>query len=161
MDSYEITTDAARFDMDAIHAFLASAYWSVGIPRATLARAIENSVCFGVLHHGHQIGFARMITDKATFAYLADVYVLEQHRGKGLARRLMQHITAHPELQGLRRVLLATRDAHALYRGFGFRPLAAPDRMLEKHDPDIYLHGSPERARHEPAAGPVQRKPTT
>jgi len=138
MTPYEITCDKARLDIGAIHGFLSQSYWSPGIPRAIVERAVANSVCFGVLHHGNQVGFARVITDKATFAYLSDVYILAEHRGKGLARRLMEHIARHPELQGLRRILLATRDAHALYAKFGFKPLAAPDRIMEIHNPNAY-----------------------
>jgi len=136
--SYEISTDPTRLDLDAIHAFLSSTYWSPGIPREVVARAIAHSLCFGVYHEGAQVGFARMVTDRATFAYLADVYLLEAHRGKGLARRLVGAIMEHPELQGLRRMMLATRDAHGLYAKFGFTPLAAPDRMMERHRPNVY-----------------------
>jgi GNAT superfamily N-acetyltransferase len=100
-------------------------------------RGIENSLCFGVLCAGQQVGFARVITDKATFAYLADVYIIPEHRGKGLSRRLIEQIIQYPDLQGLRRVLLATRDAHALYAKFGFKPLAAPDRIMEIHNPSV------------------------
>jgi N-acetylglutamate synthase-like GNAT family acetyltransferase len=136
--NYEITTDPARFDIAAIHAFLSQSYWSPGVPRSTLERAIENSLCFAVLQSGQQVGFARLITDKATFAYLADVYILEEHRGRGLSRRLLEAIKQHPNLQGLRRILLATRDAHGLYSKFGFKPLASPDRMMEIHVPAPY-----------------------
>lgn len=136
--SYEITTDAARFDIAAIHAFLSQTYWSPDIPRAVVERAIAHSLCFGVLWGDAQVGFARVVTDRATFAYLADVYVLEAHRGKGLSRRIMEAVQAHPDLQGLRRMLLATRDAHALYAQYGFKPLAAPDRMMEVHRPNAY-----------------------
>jgi GNAT superfamily N-acetyltransferase len=99
MLDYEITSDAARLDVDAIHAFLSKTYWSPGIPRHIVQRAIDNSLCFGVLLEGRQVGFARLVTDKATFAYLADVYVLEEHRGKGLSLRLMEAVKAHPELR--------------------------------------------------------------
>ena len=135
---YEISTDHARLDIPAIHAFLSQTYWSPGIPRAVVERAIAHSLCFGVFHDGAQVGFARAVTDRATFAYLADVYLLEAHRGRGVARRLVAAIVAHPELQGLRRMMLATRDAHGLYAKFGFRPLASPDRMMELHKPDVY-----------------------
>ena len=138
MTPYEITCDKARLDIGAIHGFLSRSYWSPGIPRAIVERAIANSVCFAVLHDGKQVGFVRVITDKATFAYLSDVYVLAEHRGNGLARRLMENIARHQELQGLRRILLATRDAHALYAKFGFKPLAAPDRIMEIHNPNAY-----------------------
>ena len=138
MPTYEITSDVSRFDVDAIHAFLAQTYWSPGIPRRVVDRAISNSLCFGVLFGDEQVGFARVVTDRATFAYLADVYVLEAHRGKGIARRLMHEVMHHPDLQGLRRILLATRDAHGLYSKYGFRPLAAPDRLMEIHNPNAY-----------------------
>lgn len=138
LDEYEISTDASRFDIDAIHATLTQSYWSPGIPRETVVKATANALCFGVFHHGEQVGFARMITDRATFAYLADVYVAEAHRGKGVSKKLMAFILAHPDLQGLRRIMLATRDAHALYAQFGFTPLKAPDRLMEKHAPDVY-----------------------
>lgn len=136
--NYEISADKSRLDLDAIHAFLSQAYWSPGVPREVVARAIENSICFGVFCDDSQVGFARVVTDKATFAYLADVYVLAEHRGHGLARRIMEQVLAHPDLQGLRRMMLATRDADGLYAKFGFRPLAAPDRFMELHNPDAY-----------------------
>jgi len=145
MASYEITSDKARLDIDAIHGFLSQSYWCAGIPRAVVERAIANSVCFGAFHEGRQVAFARVVTDKATFAYLADVYVLPEHRGRGLSRRLMEHLIGHPELQGLRRMLLATRDAHGLYAKFGFTPLAAPQRLMELHRPDVYGDGTPTR----------------
>jgi GNAT superfamily N-acetyltransferase len=141
MSAYEISTDPARLDVDAIHAFLTQSYWSPGIPRATVARAIANSLCFGVFWQGQQVGFARMVTDKTTFAYLCDVYVLEAHRGRGVSKQLMAHVMKYPDLQGLRRMMLATRDAHGLYAQFGFTPLSAPDRIMEVLKPDIYLSG--------------------
>ncbi len=143
MTDYEISTDVSRFDLDAIHAFLSQTYWSKGIPRHTVERAIANSLCFGVFHGNAQVGFARVITDRATFAYLADVYLLEAHRGLGLSTRLLEAIQNHPDLQGLRRVMLATRDAHGLYGKFGFKALAAPDRMMEIHVPDAYARSRP------------------
>ncbi len=141
MSAYEISTDPARFDVTAIHAFLTQSYWSPGVPRSTIERAIANSLCFGAFWQGQQVGFARMVTDKATFAYLCDVYVLEAHRGQGLAQELMNHIVRHPDLQGLRRMMLATRDAHGLYAKYGFKPLAAPDLMMEVHRPNVYSAG--------------------
>jgi GNAT superfamily N-acetyltransferase len=141
MSAYEISTDPARFDVTAIHAFLTQSYWSPGVPRSTIERAIANSLCFGAFWQGQQVGFARMVTDRATFAYLCDVYVLEAHRGHGLAQELMNHIVRHPDLQGLRRMMLATRDAHGLYAKYGFRPLAAPDLMMEVHRPNVYSAG--------------------
>jgi len=141
VNTYEISSDPGRLQLDAIHAFLARSYWSPGVPRAVVARAIAHSLCFGIYAGAEQVGFARVVTDRATFAYLADVYVLEAHRGQGLAARLVAHIQAHPDLQGLRRFLLATRDAHGLYARFGFRPVAAPDRLMEIRDPDPYGAG--------------------
>ncbi|HWW60155.1 MAG TPA: GNAT family N-acetyltransferase, partial [Thermoanaerobaculia bacterium] len=122
----EITTDRARLDVDFIHRWLSEeAYWSRGIPRELVARAIAGSLCFGVFDDGRQIGFARVITDYATFGYLADVFVVESHRGRGVAKQIMAAVMAHPELQGLRRWHLVTRDAHALYAAFGWTPLDA------------------------------------
>lgn len=138
MPEYELVFDRSRLDVEAIHAFLSKTYWSPGIPRHIVQRAIDNSVCFGVLLEGRQVAFARLVTDKATFAYLADVYVLAEHRGRGLSRRMLEAIQAHPDLQGLRRMMLATRDAHDLYAKFGFKPLAAPERMMEIHVPNAY-----------------------
>jgi GNAT superfamily N-acetyltransferase len=138
MSTYEFTCDKKRLDLEAIHGFLAHSYWSPGIPRAVVERAIANSLCFAVFHESQQIGFARVVTDTATFAYLADVYILPEHRGQGLSKRLMEQVVQHPDLQGLRRMLLATRDAHGLYERFGFRPLAAPERMMEIHNPSVY-----------------------
>ncbi len=137
MTTYEITSDASRFDIDAIHAYLTRSYWSAGVPRAVVERAVANSLGFAVLHGESQVGFARVVTDRATFAYLADVYILEEHRGRGLSKRLMETIIAHPDLQGLRRMILATRDAHGLYAQFGFTALAAPDRFMERHAPNV------------------------
>lgn len=141
MSAYEISTDSARLDVDAIHAFLTRSYWSPGIPRATVARAIANSLCFGVFWQRQQVGFARVVTDRTTFAYLCDVYVLEAHRGHGLAKQLMDRVMKHPDLQGLRRMMLATLDAHGLYAQFGFTALGAPDRIMEVLKPDIYSKG--------------------
>lgn len=138
MKPYTITTDKRRFDLVAIHAFLSQTYWSPGIPIGVVARAIENSLAFGVLLGQEQVGFARVVTDKATFAYLADVYILEAHRGKGLSKRLLEAIQAHDELQGLRRFLLTTKDAHGLYARFGFKELANPSRMMERWNPNAY-----------------------
>jgi GNAT superfamily N-acetyltransferase len=135
---YTITSDHRRLDLAAIHAFLSHTYWSPGIPLAVVEKAVANSVAFGAFLGDQQVAFARVVTDKATFAYLADVYVLEAHRGRGLAKRLLQAIDAHDDLQGLRRFMLATRDAHDLYAEFGFKPLANPSRMMERWSPDIY-----------------------
>ena len=145
MSTYEFTCDKQRLDIEAIHGFLATSYWSPGIPRTVVERAIANSLCFAVFHENRQIGFARVITDKATFAYLADVYILPEHRGKGLSKRLVEQVIQHPDLQGLRRMMLATLDAHGLYLKYGFRPLAAPERMMEIHDPNVYRKGASTR----------------
>jgi GNAT superfamily N-acetyltransferase len=126
-----VTTDASRFDLDTIHGFLSTSYWALGIPRDVVARAIENSLCFGAFAHDRQVGFARVISDRATYAYVADVFVLESHRGHGVGKRLMAAIMAHPELQGLRRWMLFTRDAHGLYRRYGFREGRHPERLME------------------------------
>jgi len=125
--------------VDLVHGFLRQTYWSPGIPREVVQRAIENSFAFGLYTRaGEQIGFARVITDFATFAYLADVFVLEAHRGRGLGKFLVSSITSHPRLSGLRRWVLATRDAHKLYEQYGFRSLGAPTTFMEKFDPEIY-----------------------
>jgi GNAT superfamily N-acetyltransferase len=136
--AYEISTDSRRLDLKAIHAFLANTYWSPGIPIEVVQRAVANSVCVGAYHGALQVGFARMVTDKATFAYLADVYVLEAHRGRGLSKQMLVALLQLQELQGLRRMMLATRDAHGLYAGFGFTPLATPSRFMERHNPNAY-----------------------
>jgi GNAT superfamily N-acetyltransferase len=137
-DQVEIDTDKSRLDIPLIHGFLTHSYWAKGIPIDVVRQSIDGSLCFGVYEDGRQVGFARVISDQATFAYLADVFVLESHRGRGLSKRLMEAIVAHPQLQRLRRWLLATRDAHGLYEQFGFRPLAVPDRFMELHDPEVY-----------------------
>jgi len=138
MSPYEISCDPARLDIDAIHEFLSGSYWAAGIPRSVVERALANSLCFGVYRDGQQVGLARVITDRATFAYLSDVYILPEHRGQGLAKRVLAEVFEHPELQGLRRMLLFTRDAHTLYAKFGFTPLAHPERVMDLLDPDVY-----------------------
>ena len=137
-DDITISTDPALLDLDVIHGFLKTAYWCEGLPRDVIERAIHNSLCFGVYDAGRQIGFARLITDRATYAYLADVFVLPSHRGRGISKRLMQAIVAHPDVQGLRRWSLLTRDAHGLYEQFGFKPLSQPERHMEIFNPDVY-----------------------
>ena len=141
IDDVVVTSEPGAVDVDAVHAFLTTSYWSPGIPRETVARAIAGSIPFSLLHRGRQIGFARVITDRATFAYLADVYVLPEHRGRGYARKIMDAVMSHPDLQGLRRFRLVTRDAHALYRRYGFTDLADPARHMERLDPDVYAGG--------------------
>jgi GNAT superfamily N-acetyltransferase len=133
-----VTTDPVRQDVDAIHAFLTRAYWCENIPREIVKRAVNQSLCFGLFDGPAQVGLARVITDCATFAYLCDVYVLESHRGCGLGKWLIECVMAHPQLQGLRRFNLATRDAHQLYASFGFQPLRQPEAQMERHKPDIY-----------------------
>jgi GNAT superfamily N-acetyltransferase len=137
-DGYCITTDPDRLDVDAVHAYLIRSYWAAGIPREIVTRAMRGSLCFGLFQGTEQVGFARVITDRATFAYLCDVYVLEQHRGRGLGKWLIGAIVAHPELLGLRRFVLATRDAHGLYAQHGFEPLARPEIFMEIVRPDVY-----------------------
>jgi GNAT superfamily N-acetyltransferase len=137
-DEYVISTDKSRLDLPAIHAFLRTSYWSQNVPIEIVKRAIENSMVFGMYKGTEQAGMARVITDRATFAYISDVFILEPHRGLGLGIWLMEVVRSHPDLQGLRRLMLATRDAHGLYQKSGFTPLNAPDRFMEVWDPDIY-----------------------
>ena len=133
-DGYLISTDRARLDIEFIHEFLSnSAYWAQGRPTAIVQRSIENSLCFGVYKGAQQVGFARVVTDRATFAWLCDLFVVEGHRGQGLGKWLVECIVAHPDLQTLRIFLLATRDAHELYhRHGGFQELPAPDRLMAR-----------------------------
>jgi GNAT superfamily N-acetyltransferase len=138
-DDFVVSTDRTRLDIDVIHGFLSNCYWAKGIPRETVARSLEHSLCFGVYDgSGAQVGFARVVSDFATVAYLGDVFVLETHRGRGLSKFMMECIMAHPALQGLRRWILLTRDAHGLYQQFGFTPLKSADRYMELHRPDVY-----------------------
>jgi len=139
-DDVIISDDKSKLQLPVIHHFLSNSYWAKDIPIETVKRSIENSICFGVYIGNDQVGFARVITDQSTFAYLADVFILEPYRGKGLSKKLMDKIVNYKSLQSLRRWVLATRDAHALYTQFGFTPLAIPDRWMEKHSPDVYLH---------------------
>jgi GNAT superfamily N-acetyltransferase len=134
-----ISTDPARLDLDLIYNFLTNCYWAKGIPREVVTRSIEHALCFGIYDgSGAQVGFSRVISDFATIAYLGDVFVLESHRGRGLSKWMMECILKHPALQKLRRWILLTRDAHELYRKFGFTPLKSPDRYMELHRPDVY-----------------------
>lgn len=137
-DGFTVSTDLARLDMDAIYSYLSTSYWSQGIPRVLCERSIINSEPFGVYEGAKQVGFARVVTDYTTVGYLADVFILEAWRGRGLSRFLMECIMAHPELQGFRRWFLLTRDAHGLYEKFGFTPLSGPDRWMEKWTKDVY-----------------------
>lgn len=133
---YRITTDTQKLDVDAIHAYLTRSFWAEGIPKATVATAVANSLCFGLFDGAAQIGLARVVTDRATYAYLCDVYVLETHRGHGLGKWLIETVMAHPDLQGLRRFQLVTRDAHGLYSRHGFAAPIHPERHME-----IFKHG--------------------
>ena len=125
-------------DLEVIHGFIAQSYWAKDIPKPLVERTIKNSLCWGVYHQASQVGFARVITDKATFAYLADVFILPEHRGKGLSKALVATILAHPDLQGLRRWMLITADAQGLYEQFGFKPVPHPERHMEIHRPGMY-----------------------
>lgn len=146
--AYEVSTDAARLEMAVIHGFLSTSYWAAGIPRETVRRSIEHSLAFGLYHDADgQVGFARVVSDRATFAYLCDVFVLEAHRGRGLSKWLVEFIHAHPELQGLRRWMLATRDAHGLYRGQGWTPLPTPETFMQRHFPGRYAAPAPDPGR--------------
>ena len=151
-----ISTDPRRLDLDAIHEFLTNCYWARGIPREVVSRSIEHSLCFGIYDESRaqlphpasaarpgapQVGFARVISDFATFAYLGDVFVLDAYQGRGLARWMMESIVDHPRLEGLRRWILVTRDAHGLYSKFGFRAVKAPESYMERHRVDIYQIG--------------------
>ena len=139
---YEISTDRSRLDLALIYDFLRSSYWARGVPRAVVEKSIQHSLCFGAFLGGRQVGFARVISDFAVIAYLADVFVVPEHRGRGISKLLMRAIVEHPDLQGLRRFMLVTRDAHGLYAQFGFEPLANPEYFMTVHRPDIYRVGN-------------------
>lgn len=139
---YSITTDHDTLDLDAIHAYLSRSFWAEGIPKETVAKSIANSLCFGLFDGEAQVGFARVVTDRATFAYLCDVYVLESHRGRGLGKWLIDTVMAHPDLQGLRRFQLVTRDAHGLYSRHGFQIPGNPERYMEIFRHGMYLERS-------------------
>jgi GNAT superfamily N-acetyltransferase len=139
-----ISTDPSLLDVPLIHDFLANrSYWATGRPLEVVRRALENSLCFGLYEGSRQVGFARVVTDRATFAWLCDVFVLEGYRGRGLSKWLLEGVMGHPVLQGLRRVLLGTRDAHSLYERYGFKPLADPDRFMEVFHVNLYQATSP------------------
>jgi GNAT superfamily N-acetyltransferase len=136
-----VTDDKSKIDFELVHGVLSKTYWAPNIPRDTMQRAIDGSMCFSLFKDGRQIGFARVITDRATFAYLADVFVLEADRGRGAGTFFMGAVFGHPDLQGLRRFMLATRDAHALYKKFGFAAPARPEMLMEivKSPTDLYV----------------------
>ncbi|QQX81062.1 GNAT family N-acetyltransferase [Shewanella sp. KX20019] len=139
MKGFSISTDNSQFEFDVIYQFISNSYWAKGISKSTLKKAITNSLCFAVFNQQQQqIGFARLITDRATYAYLADVFILESYRGLGLSKWLMTHIVAHDDLQGLRRIVLATKDAHGLYAQFGFKAIENPETLMQVWQPNIY-----------------------
>lgn len=153
-DSFMLTDDVAQMNLNSIHEFLSTSYWAQGIPKEIVARSMENSLCFGLFHTPsspaearHQIGFARVITDEATFAYLCDVYVLEEFRNQGLGQWLMEFVLSHPSLSFLRRFILVTRDAHALYRRFGFSAPVNPAGYMEIVHPGLYLTADADNAK--------------
>jgi GNAT superfamily N-acetyltransferase len=135
---FAISTNRDALDLDVIHNFLADSYWAAGIPRDVVARSIQNSLCFGIYQQQQQVGFARVISDFATYAYIADLFVVDGFRGRGLGKWLMECIMAHPQLQHLRRWGLATRDAHGLYQQFGFSALTSPERHMERYNQNVY-----------------------
>ena len=147
-----ITTDPARLDLDVVHGFLAGSYWAAGIPRETVERAVRHSLCFGAFDGQEQVGFARVVSDYATYAYVSDVFVLPSHRGRGVGKQLMAAIVAHPDLQGLRRWTLFTRDAHGLYRQYGFGEAHYPERLMEILGPPYTAHAAIAGAETRPAA---------
>lgn len=136
--AFTVSTDKSKLDPSVIHGFLTESYWSKGCSMENVLQRIANALCFGVYEGDKQVGFARVITDKVTFAYLADVFILETHRGQGLSKQLMAFIMAHPDLQNLKRWTLATRDAHGLYEQFGFVPFAHPELWMEIMNPNAY-----------------------
>ena len=138
-DGYTVSTDRDKLDVSMVHGYLSTqAYWCLNIPFQVVKRSMENSLCFGVYHGDRQVGFARVISDYATIAYLGDVFIIPEYRGQGLSKRLMETIMAHPDLQGLRRWILLTGAAHGLYRQFGWKPVADPDLYMELANPKVY-----------------------
>ena len=160
---YVLSTAPEDQQPERIQAYLSGSYWAAGIPLDIVRRSISGSLCFGIFRTGVQVAFARVITDRATFAYLADVYVVEEHRGRKLAAWLMEAIIAHPDLQGLRRFMLATRDAHGLYAKYGFQSLSRPEAFMEIARPGLYLQSTtanPESSvSAEPETGRLLNKP--
>lgn len=137
--AFSISTDKSKLDIPVIHQYLSrESYWSQNIPVERIQKSIENALCFGIYHNDQQIGYAKVISDFSTMAYLGDVFVLESYRGKGLSKWLMETIMSHPELQDLRRWILLTADAHELYQKYGWKPIASPDKWMEIHRPNIY-----------------------
>lgn len=138
-DAFTITTDKSKLDINVIHRYLSGeSYWSKDIPIERIQKSIENALCFGVYHNDQQIGYAKVVSDFSTMAYLGDVFILEDYRGQGLSKQLMETIMSHPELQNLRRWILLTADAHELYKKYGWQPIASPEKWMEIHRPNIY-----------------------
>jgi len=139
-DDYEIDDDPARLDLNVIHGFLTTSYWAAGVPRGVVERSVASSLNLGLYHAGSQVGFTRAVTDRATFCWVGDVFVLPAHRGRGLAHWMMETLLAYPDLAGLRRFMLATSDAHQVYADCGFVPLTDPERYMEIKRPlgDLY-----------------------
>lgn len=138
-NGYLFSTDKSKLNIPYIHQYLSvESYWAQGVPLETVQRSINNALCFGIYQNDEQVGFARLITDYATFAYLGDVFVDERHRGKGLSKSLMTFIQNMDEFKTVRRMVLVTRDAHDLYSRFGFKSLATPDKYMELHRPNVY-----------------------
>ena len=133
LEGLEISTDPSRIDVDTVHEYLTASYWAQGRSRATVERSIQNSLCFGAYHSGRQVGFGRVITDFAIFAYLADIFVAPEYQGRGIGKALVRAIMEEPRLQGLQVMLLRTRDAHGIYEQFGFRPLPRPEEMMGRY----------------------------
>ena len=140
---FTITTNPEDQDLEVIHGFLNQSYWAKGIPKETVARSVKGSLCFALLSDGKQIGFARVISDLATIAYIGDVFVLPEYRGQGLSKWLMECISSHPDLQRMRRWMLATADAHGLYEKYGFTALKQPSVFMERYNPNVYLADLP------------------
>lgn len=138
-NGYDISDENKDLQLDTVHALLTESYWCKGIPKKTVAAAIGNSINFGIYKSGLQVGFARVVTDSATFAWLCDVIIDEKHRGQGLSKELMKFILKHPQLQGLRRICLATKSAHTLYQQFGFKVTETPQNWMEIKDNEVYL----------------------
>lgn len=138
-DGFSVSDEKARLDIERVYGWISGAYWAAGIPRDVFERSVAGAMCFAIhAPDGAQVGFARVMTDRATFGYIGDVFVAPEMRGRGLSKFLLDTIFAHPELQGFRRWSLATRDAHALYARYGFTPLADPARYMERADPHVY-----------------------
>lgn len=139
MKGFRVSTDRNELDFDVIYQFISQSYWAKGIPKSTMQKALDHSLCFGVFSaEQQQVGFARLITDYATFAYLSDVFIVDQYRGRGLSKFLIETVVSHPDVQGLRRMMLATSDAHGLYAQYGFKPIEQAQTFMQVWQPNIY-----------------------